>query len=85
MKALQRDLDRLDSWAEASGMKFNKTKCWVLYFGHSNPRQCYSQLNLDQYAQVAQKDNGILACSRNSAASRTRELIIPLHLAQVRP
>ena len=40
-EALQRDLDRLESWAITNRMKFIKSKHNILHLGQGNPSYMY--------------------------------------------
>lgn len=62
-KSLHRDLDKLDKWAKANAMRFNKGQFQLLYLGHNNPVWRYRLGAECLETCLMEKDLGVLVNS----------------------
>jgi len=62
--AIQRDLDRLEQWAQRNTTLFNKSKCKVLHLGHGNSHYQYKWKVKRIEHSPTKKELGLLVCRK---------------------
>lgn len=105
--AVQRNLKKVEKWADRNFMQFNKWECQVPHLRMNDPRHPYLLGTTQLKSSTAEKDVGILVdikmsmnqqsalatkkandtqgSIRQSIASRSREVVLPLYSELVRP
>jgi len=68
--AVQRDLDRLESWACANLVKFNKNKCKALHICQGNPKHKYRLGKEWLESSPKEKDLGVLVDKKLNVAGQ---------------
>uniref|UniRef100_A0A8D0DX11 Reverse transcriptase domain-containing protein n=1 Tax=Salvator merianae TaxID=96440 RepID=A0A8D0DX11_SALMN len=61
---IQKDLDKLEQWAETNRMTFNREKCKVLHLGKKNDNIQYRMGGISLSSSTCEKDLGVLVDHR---------------------
>ena len=79
-EALQRDLDKSESYPITNCMKFNKRKYWVLCLGRGNPGYTYRLGDEMLESSPAERDVGVLTNSKLNMIALPYAALVWLHL-----
>lgn len=61
---IQKDLDKLQQWAETNRMVFNREKCKILHLGKNNENSTYKMGGICLSSSTGEKDLGVLVDHR---------------------
>ena len=73
--ALQRDLTKVQEWAEKWKMEFNVGKCKIMHIGRKNPKSVYSMGGTELETTSAERDLGVTIDDRLDLGNHIRSIV----------